>query len=379
MKNWINSRKILALLITWILISIPIYFGATRHTITQEFYILVGSWATYGTATENGITASLTANESLQQELTAAGFELVTQAGYGQSAYHLIWERYFGMLFPVLIILTVGVLLLIALTLWLCCKEEHRIAQIFQENQMLIRRVEALQTEQKQQLQEIEEYEGNLYHQWKTPLTSLELCLELLTAPRSETERQRALEGARFQTDKLSRLTRLLLREKQLSSRKVRFHYELVPLEGVVEQAIRQLELAASFRGISLAWTMPEEECAVTCDETWMTECIVAILDNAVECARGGSTVTLTLKRQREGYVLRVLSDSRLELINQSRMFRRFVSSSPGRFGIGLHMAKSVVEHLHGSISVRSTESGVCVELFLPDLHDSKAYDVTAS
>lgn len=377
MKDRILSGVIMTVLAIWSLFAVPICFYLTNQALNREFYVLMGSWAVHGTEIESGIQTSLTAERFVQDQLTQTGTEFVEQAGYGQSARRLILRGYFGGGSAILTLIYVVNLLLVLLVFWLHMKDVRRGTQLEEKTQMLIKRVEAMQAERERQMQEIEEYEGNLYHQWKTPLTSLNLCLELLQESRSEADRARALEGAKFQTDKLSRLTRLLLREKQISSRKVRFHYELVSLEGVVAQAIQQLELAAHFRGISLSWTPPEDECAVICDEVWITECVVAILENAVEYAQSNSTVTLLLKKQAGGVGLQVCSSSQSKKIDCAQMFRRFTSSSPGHFGIGLHMAKSVTESLHGSIRARATVSGVLVELFLPDLHDAGAYDVT--
>ena len=95
-------------------------------------------------------------------------------------------------------------------------------------------------------------------------------------------------------------------------------------------------------------------------DEGWCAEAFANLVKNAVEHSSAGQTVTIHIQ-ENDIYM-------KLEIIDQGEgiapedckhIFDRFYkakNASPGSIGIGLAMAKSIVEKQGGYISIDSTE-----------------------
>lgn len=87
------------------------------------------------------------------------------------------------------------------------------------------------------------------------------------------------------------------------------------------------------------------------------------LLDNAVKYAAPDSPVSLSLEKSRGGVTLRVSNAcENAEDIDTARLFDRFYRAGPSRtsggFGIGLSIARGIVQGHHGAISA-AAENGV--------------------
>lgn len=149
-----------------------------------------------------------------------------------------------------------------------------------------------------------------------------------------------------------------------------------------MDDAVVQLRQQASFHHIHVGWELPDGDFLLHCDETWLAECIITLLENAIEHSPEYGTVRLFLYHEQGRYRLQVQSSGAMlspEKLHQ--IFERYYSGSPGHFGIGLHMARTIAENHHGHIVAYNTEAGegnqgVCFDLVLPILDRAETYDV---
>lgn len=189
-------------------------------------------------------------------------------------------------------------------------------------------------------------------HELKTPITVIATSLKVLEM---EVGRQKWIDKARGQTEKLTSLVNSLVTLSRMDEEESPLKKEPFPISDAVwETAESFTELAAS-AGHPL--TVQVTEGLVCCGDEYAVRQLTSILlDNAVKYAAPDSPITLTLEKSRRGVVLR--TTNRCEdaaHIDTAKLFDRFYRADPSRtaggFGIGLSIARSIAEGHRGSIS----------------------------
>ncbi len=199
-------------------------------------------------------------------------------------------------------------------------------------------------------------------HEIKTPLTIISANLDLLEADLGEHE---SFADIRTQTKRLSALTGDLvylskMEEAEDSLKKIEF-----PVSDLLA------ETAGSFRAIAQAGIKNFEidiEENITMNGAPDAVCQLAsiLLDNAMKYSPEGGTVLFKTSARRKELVMTVSNTalSSVEGENLSRMFDRFYradasrNSETGGHGIGLSIARAIVNAHGGKISASAGEGG---------------------
>ena len=189
-------------------------------------------------------------------------------------------------------------------------------------------------------------------HELKTPITVIATSLKVLEM---EVGRQKWIDKARGQTEKLTSLVNSLVTLSRMDEEESPLKKEPFPISDAVwETAESFTELAAS-AGHPL--TVQVTEGLVCCGDEYAVRQLTSILlDNAVKYAAPDSPITLTLEKSRRGVVLRTTNRCEDAMhIDTAKLFDRFYRADPSRtaggFGIGLSIARSIAEGHRGSIS----------------------------
>lgn len=104
-----------------------------------------------------------------------------------------------------------------------------------------------------------------------------------------------------------------------------------------------------------------DKKAKIVCDFKWQVEAITNILKNCVEHSNSGSKITISYE-QSNLYTKIEIRDYGVGIEKQDlpHIFKRFYkgkNASKESVGIGLALAKSIIEKQQGSISVRSNAS----------------------
>ena len=212
---------------------------------------------------------------------------------------------------------------------------------------------------------------SDLSHQLKTPVATLQIYGSLLVQPELSTEQrqeygsrmQRALERLDFLLDSMVKLSRL-------ESGSIRLQPRITEVEELVLNAALQVRRAAESKEINLSIQPPSKPIAVCCDPKWTEEAIFNILDNAVKYTPQGGQVALTLESY-ETYCRINISDTGCGIPPEEipKIFQRFyrgqsVQAVEG-VGLGLPLARKVVQEQRGWIKVSSDHKGSTFSIFL--------------
>lgn len=203
-------------------------------------------------------------------------------------------------------------------------------------------------------------------HQLRTPLTSVKGYMSMVLegdAGKLSKQQQNLLNQAFVSSQRMVYLIADLLNVSRLKTGKFVIAAQPTNLAEVVEGEISQLVETAKAKKIEMKYDKPKEFPALMLDETKIRQVIMNFVDNAIYYTPNGGHVKIGLKED-DGNVYFSVSDDGLGVPkeDQKHLFTKFYRASnakkarPDGTGLGLFMAKKVVDAQGGTILFESTE-----------------------
>ncbi|WP_126977879.1 sensor histidine kinase [Frigidibacter oleivorans] len=208
------------------------------------------------------------------------------------------------------------------------------------------------------------QFVSTVSHELRTPLTSIKGSLDLLDAGAMGNlppAAQRVVRIARSNSQRLALLIDDLLDVQQIEQGQMRIRHELVDLARVVRDAVEANEGYARSLGVQLEQDCVSGPVEVMGDAQRLMQVMANMLSNACKFSHRGGAVTVRL--QVEGRQARVSVADRGTGIPEGareRVFGQFsqIDSSNtrriGGSGLGMHIARRIVERLGGRIDYES-------------------------
>ncbi|MFI6596053.1 DUF4153 domain-containing protein [Nonomuraea sp. NPDC050536] len=202
---------------------------------------------------------------------------------------------------------------------------------------------------------------ANVSHELRTPITALRAVLENVVDGVSDAD-PTTMATALAQTERLGRLVAQLLDLSRLDSGVRLIEPEAVELAPLLEQAVREAELARE--DVLLAPSVPAD-LVVRADPDLLAQVLANLLDNAVRHSPSEGVVRVTAAPESSGVRI-VIADQGpgIPASARARVFERFSRLDAGRAadsggaGLGLAIVKEIVE-LHGG-SIRIDDCAGC-------------------
>jgi signal transduction histidine kinase len=99
------------------------------------------------------------------------------------------------------------------------------------------------------------------------------------------------------------------------------------------------------------------EPCTVSGNSHSIEQVLVHLVQNAVDASEAQTPVFIAIARQGKVAAIEVLDRQGMSAdFMRTRLFRPFVSTKPGGFGIGAYEARELVHAMQGRIDVESQE-----------------------
>jgi PAS domain S-box-containing protein len=228
-------------------------------------------------------------------------------------------------------------------------------------------------TEQKRQEEALkeadrrkDEFLAMLAHELRNPLAPIRNGLELIHLAGGD---QTTLEEARAmmerQVGQLVRLTDDLLDVARITRGKIELRKERVLLMAVVNSAVEASRPLIKKQGHELTVTLPPEPVVLEADPTRLAQTMSNLLNNAAKYTDPGGHIWLTVQMEKEDVLIHV-KDTGIGIPSEmlSRIFEMFtqvdqsLERTHGGLGIGLTLAKRLVEMHGGRIEARSAGFG---------------------
>lgn len=211
--------------------------------------------------------------------------------------------------------------------------------------------------------QMLKESLSDISHQLKTPLTSITIILDNLVDDPDMPSEVRAdfIREIKREITNINFLVQALLKLSKLDSGTVTFISEPVSLKKIVKAAVQNVSPLCDLRCVKLQVDAVAED-EICCDFRWQVEAITNILKNSVEHSCENSIVKIQITSN-AAYAAVSIRDfgSGIDPEDMKHLFERFYrgkNASKDSVGIGLPLAKAIVESAGGHIAVESTEIG---------------------
>lgn len=196
----------------------------------------------------------------------------------------------------------------------------------------------------------------NIAHQIKTPLSCISISQERILESTEGEARELARQSLRY-TDEIGKLMKRLLDIGRLEAGKVIWHREMFRMADLLEDCAASLE-----NGTERIRVTGDRDAEYYGDYEWLKEAFSNILKNCLEHDPGGEKIIVSLTRSREGVKI-VIRDHGTGISEKDLPYifdRFYLPEKTGTLhvGIGLNLARLVVEQHFGSVTARNAEGG---------------------
>jgi signal transduction histidine kinase len=219
---------------------------------------------------------------------------------------------------------------------------------------------------------------GLVSHEFRTPLTALQLQIERLRLEPSGRLGPRGAEILGRMVDASHRLAEMidsLLQYVRIESGGLQLSLEPVDAAAVVAETLEEIRLLAQRKGLTLALHAPPELPCLVTDHRLFRFLVTNLVGNAIKFTQEGS-IDVTLAHDGAEHRV-VVKDTGPGIAPQDheRVFRAFEQLEPvhGRhaqgIGLGLALVKQIADALHGRVELASTPGkGSAFAVMLPPL-----------
>ena len=199
----------------------------------------------------------------------------------------------------------------------------------------------------------------DISHQLKTPLTSITIMLDNLkdNPHMDENTKQKFIFEISKQVDWINWLVVSMLKLSKLDANVVQFYHENIPVKKLLNEIIKNLEIPIEIKNQQIV-IEGNENASFVGDYKWQLEAITNILKNCIEHNPYNGKIAIsyeenslftkiTIKDEGEGI-------AKEDLKHIFERFYKSQNSSENSVGIGLALAKNIIEKNNGMISCKS-------------------------
>jgi two-component system phosphate regulon sensor histidine kinase PhoR len=167
-----------------------------------------------------------------------------------------------------------------------------------------------------------------------------------------------------LEVDRLGRLVADLLTLAQLEAGTLALDLQPESAEALVGRVCAIMRALADRAGVSIAVELPDGDLQVLADRDRIVQVLLGFVDNALKHSGAGDVVRLEAQRRGQRVIFLVAdSGPGVEAEDVPRIFDRFyradeARSAPRGAGLGLAIAKEIVEAHGSAISVERTPGG---------------------
>ena len=214
---------------------------------------------------------------------------------------------------------------------------------------------------------------SDISHQLKTPLTSTQILLDNLNDnPDMEyATRKKFIYEALNQVNGMSWMIVSMLKLSRIDAGVVEFNNENISINKIIEEAVGNLEVIAEIKNVNIEKNIDnrnedelnKSDIYIKGDYNWNREALQNIIKNAIEHSNDKGTVKINIT-DNDVYTAVYITNrgEKLSDKQQKQIFERYYSEAKyedNSMGIGLPLAKAVIEKQGGYISVESDDEEI--------------------
>ena len=199
----------------------------------------------------------------------------------------------------------------------------------------------------------------DISHQLKTPLTSIRIMIDNIqnNPDMDEKTRNEFIEDISKQIDWISSLVISLLKLAKFDAGSIVMRDEEINVKKLIQNIISNLAILIDIKNIKIEENI-SEQITLFADYNWQLEALTNIIKNCVEHSFDGGKIKIEAESN-SVFTKIIITDEGdgIEKKDLNRIFERFyksAKSSENSIGIGLALAKTIIEKERGYIKVES-------------------------
>ena len=210
-------------------------------------------------------------------------------------------------------------------------------------------------------MEEQKRFIGDAAHELKTPITALKTSLEVNLMDKDlDTKSHNILRENLEDVASLESLTKSLLHLARLDGQQSKFSE--INLTEIIDRAIKHVRPLAKKKNVTLNTNQISQKLMIKGDKEMILDLLLIFLDNAIKFSPEKSQISLIVKPLANQVVIKI-KDTGIGIAKHHlpHIFDRFYrvdqarsNSDEGGHGLGLAVAKQIIDQHHGSVSVKS-------------------------
>ena len=234
----------------------------------------------------------------------------------------------------------------------------------------LVNSLNNFMTRLKLSLQRSEEFIAEAAHRVRTPLAIVRTRTEILLREAKTKKSKAELLEVLNAIDDSSRTAGQLLDHAMVSFRLDNLSEDEIEVQFLIKDVIDRISPLYDLKGIQIK-NNSIQNCRVIGDSILLQNALHNVLDNALKYCSENDTVTVTVKNISQNCIIEILDSGEGFPENSALLTDRFTRGENTKgivgSGLGLTIAKDVVEAHGGNITISNTEEGgACVTFTLP-------------
>ena len=208
----------------------------------------------------------------------------------------------------------------------------------------------------------LEEVLSDISHQLKTPLTSMYVINDVLLSDKKidYSKKQEFLIKNRKELERIEWLVTSLLKMSRLDSGSEKIIPKKTKLDDLIRKTVTPLEIPIELKNQHLILDY-DKNIKLNIDLNWTTEALINILKNAHEHTKENGTIQIKVKDTVIYTEIEIIDTGEgISTTDLPHIFERFYKGKTNKesIGIGLNMAKKIINLEKGDIKVISNSNG---------------------
>ena len=205
---------------------------------------------------------------------------------------------------------------------------------------------------------------SNIAHELKTPLAVIHSYAEGLKEHIAEDKRDKYIDVILAEAERTDGMVLEMLDLSRLEAGKVKLSRDDFSLVTLTRSIFEKLEMAAQEKKLQIEFLFPEDFTTITADESRIAQVIENFATNAIKYTPVGGHILVKIQTGRSGITFSIENDSEplsSEALSKvwDTFYRTDEARSGGGPGLGLAIAKNIVELHGGKCSAQNTKTGV--------------------
>ncbi len=346
-----NTGIIVLLLFVCMVITFFICIHMMKQTVTGNYYSLINTVYKYDKEAAKELVHGIYKGENNSKDEGAAK-EVIEENGYRiEDIKYSRFVKIMSFVVPIGIFYFIGIVLIFVLV----NNKKQSEQMLLEEKEKLLEELENSHLAEIQFIQKknaiTQNYVENVAHQVRTPLTNIMLNMDMICSDADEKNKE-ILEECNYHILRVNNLMERLLKIGRLEAGKIIMDKQEERLDKILSNIISKHKANCDLKEVTLYG-----------DGKWLYEAFSCLIENCVDHNKANTPVTVSMKVSEDKVVVLVEDEGegfRKEDIPY--IFERFYSvekaGSVGHYGIGLNLAKMIIEEHYGKVSAYNKDSG---------------------